>query len=132
MPKVSLRKLEANRANAQHSTGPRTPEGKATSRSNAVKHGFFAKVVMLTQGDVQEDPEEYVKLLAELHMIWPATSKRAEWLIGLLAEDVWRLRRARRFEKGTILTQGGALRTEEAMRQQAILEWEIKHNKPLE
>jgi hypothetical protein len=37
---VSPARLAANRANAQHSTGPRTPEGKARSSRNAVKHGF--------------------------------------------------------------------------------------------
>src|ERR1700729_2163410 len=30
----------ASRANAQHSTGPRTAEGKAASRFNALKHGI--------------------------------------------------------------------------------------------
>ena len=40
---VSPEKLAANRANAQHSTGPKTPEGKARSRENSLKHGFFAR-----------------------------------------------------------------------------------------
>jgi hypothetical protein len=38
-PEFSFR-LAANRANAQKSTGPRTPEGKAQSRMNGVKHGM--------------------------------------------------------------------------------------------
>ena len=40
---VSPEKLAANRANAQHSTGPKTPEGKAKSSQNSRKHGFFAR-----------------------------------------------------------------------------------------
>lgn len=40
---ISDRKLAANRANAQRSTGPRTARGKARSAMNAVKHGVLAK-----------------------------------------------------------------------------------------
>ncbi len=40
---VSPQKLAANRANAQHATGPKTPEGKERSKQNARKHGFFAR-----------------------------------------------------------------------------------------
>ncbi len=38
--------IEANQANAQKSTGPRTMEGKMTSRRNALKHG------LASEGDV--------------------------------------------------------------------------------
>ncbi|MHB9026646.1 MAG: hypothetical protein ACYC7E_21145, partial [Armatimonadota bacterium] len=48
------RQNEANRQNAQHSTGPRTPEGKARSSMNALKHGFFAKEALLPQEDAAE------------------------------------------------------------------------------
>jgi len=40
---ISSRKLAANRANAQRSTGPKTPEGKANSKLNATKHGFTSR-----------------------------------------------------------------------------------------
>jgi len=40
---ISPEKLAANRANAQHSTGPKTLEGKARSAQNSRKHGFFAR-----------------------------------------------------------------------------------------
>ncbi|HUY38700.1 MAG TPA: hypothetical protein VMV13_07705 [Candidatus Binataceae bacterium] len=40
---ISDRKLAANRANAQLSTGPRTARGKARSAMNALKHGIRSK-----------------------------------------------------------------------------------------
>lgn len=40
---TSSRKIEANRRNAQHSTGPKTPEGKAKSSRNATTHGIFVR-----------------------------------------------------------------------------------------
>jgi len=44
-PKQSVRspaQVAASRANAKHSTGPRTQAGKARSRRNALRHGFYA------------------------------------------------------------------------------------------
>ena len=43
----SVAQIEANQTNAQSSTGPRTPEGKAASSINATKHGFFSKHAVL-------------------------------------------------------------------------------------
>jgi hypothetical protein len=40
------RQIAANRANALKSTGPRTLEGKAISRANAVKHGLAADILV--------------------------------------------------------------------------------------
>jgi hypothetical protein len=40
---ASPQKIEANRRNAQRSTGPKTPEGKAKSSQNSITHGIFAK-----------------------------------------------------------------------------------------
>lgn len=45
---VSERRLAANRANTQLSTGPRTPEGKAKSSLNAVKTGLAGRTVLLS------------------------------------------------------------------------------------
>ncbi|WP_435018870.1 hypothetical protein TA3x_000859 [Tundrisphaera sp. TA3] len=46
---VSQKQLEANRNNARRSTGPKTPEGRARSRANALKHGFCSEVVQVPE-----------------------------------------------------------------------------------
>src|ERR1039457_1019770 len=53
--------ITANRANAQKSTGPRSPEGKSASRFNALKHGIDAASLVIPG----EDPAEYDALAAE-------------------------------------------------------------------
>jgi hypothetical protein len=85
----SERQVEANRQNAQRSTGPRTPKGKARVASNALKHGLTGKQLVL----FDENPKDFyafrVGLLNELNPIGD--------LEGVLAEriviDSWRLRR---------------------------------------
>src|SRR5271168_3289867 len=61
---VSPRKLAANRANAQHSTGPKTPEGKERSKQNSYKHGFFARQALPTGEAGDKLWEEYGDLVA--------------------------------------------------------------------
>jgi len=40
------KQFEANRQNAQKSTGPKTPEGRAAVRLNGVKHGLTAETIV--------------------------------------------------------------------------------------
>ena len=47
-------RIQANRANAKKSTGPKTVDGKTRSRANALKHGFCATVLPIPG----EDPEK--------------------------------------------------------------------------
>src|SRR5208282_683535 len=48
--------IEANRLNAQRSTGPKTDEGKARAKLNAITHGMTARTIMPVLP--QEDPKE--------------------------------------------------------------------------
>ena len=65
-PTASPARLAANRANAQKSTGPRTPEGKARSRANAVKHGLTGAGVALPGEDAAAIEEQFM-LIQEQH-----------------------------------------------------------------
>jgi hypothetical protein len=49
---------KANQQNAQHSTGPVTPEGKLKSSLNSTKHGFTGKELFLTPAE-QKPYEEF-------------------------------------------------------------------------
>jgi hypothetical protein len=53
MPASEARIL-ANQANAKLSTGPKTPEGKAISRANALKHGLTGAGIVLPNEDAAE------------------------------------------------------------------------------
>jgi hypothetical protein len=111
MPKQNLseRKLAANRANAQKSTGPRTPQGKARSSMNAVKHGryavkhgLFAQAVVLPD-DRAESPAELNQMRIRLREEIAPTNLMEELIVERLLACHWRLRRAYRFEAIGIL-----------------------------
>jgi len=63
---LSPRELAARRANAKKCTGPRTNDGMATSRLNALKHGFFARDVVNPELDGPARAEEFYSLLDAL------------------------------------------------------------------
>ena len=86
----SHRQIEANRRNALKSTGPTTPEGKACSRCNAVRHGLTAETVI----DVLEDAEDYQRFEAAVIADYDAESAVERELVLRLASVLWRLRRA--------------------------------------
>ena len=52
MSTASLARIEANQRNAALSTGPRTPEGKAASRANSLKHGMTGAGVVVPEQDL--------------------------------------------------------------------------------
>jgi len=51
---TSEARIQANRMNAQRSSGPKTSEGKERSRANALKHGLTGDGVVLPQADAAE------------------------------------------------------------------------------
>ena len=89
--------IDANRRNAQLSTGPRTPEGKAVSRLNALKSGIHAK----SQVVPGEDPAELEALAEGYHQDWAPTSHLECFLVDSLVRADWLLRRLSRIEAET-------------------------------
>ena len=61
---ISEKQLEANRANAQKSTGPRTAEGKRRSALNAVRLGLTAHVSIMSEPD-REAAEAFIQPILE-------------------------------------------------------------------
>jgi hypothetical protein len=94
---ISQRKLNANRANAQKSTGPKTLRGKSYSRRNALKHGLFAKQVEDFQ-NLGATKAEFGDLLKSLCQHYQPVGKAEELEVERIAVCWWRLMRVWRFE----------------------------------
>src|ERR1700730_15121813 len=90
------KQIAANRLNAQKSTGPKTPEGRAAVRLNGVKHGLTAETIVL-KGESESDFTGLLDSLAAEHD--PATPTE-EAIVVQLAMATWRLRRLYHQEAG--------------------------------
>ena len=88
-PSISKARLDANRRNAQKSTGPRTPAGKARSALNAVTHGLRA-VRAVT---FDEPAETFEAVVRQLNREWRPGSVVEVALVEQIAELLWRRRR---------------------------------------
>ncbi len=90
----SQKQIDANRRNALKSTGPKSEEGKAVSRMNALRHGLTADQAVLPH----ENEDEYEKLReGMLESYAPADSAELA-LVEELVNAYWRLLRLRRVE----------------------------------
>jgi hypothetical protein len=98
---TSDRKAEANRRNALKSTGPKTPEGKAAVRLNALTHGLLSREVLLPGEDEDALRELAESLRAELQPVGELEDVLVDRIISLL----WRLRRLGRVEAGIFVKE---------------------------
>jgi hypothetical protein len=86
---ASQKQIEANRRNSQHSTGPRTPAGKAISRGNAMRTGIYAQSLAIRG----EDPRYLEQLTAEYFREWDPVTPRERDLVDSIVRNEWILRR---------------------------------------
>jgi hypothetical protein len=91
---ATTKQIDANRQNAQRSTGPRTPEGKDTTRFNALKSGIDAQAEVIPG----EDPGRLETLIAEYQERFDASTPERRMLVDTLVNCEWMLRRMRRGE----------------------------------
>lgn len=86
---TSTAQIEANRANSQKSTGPRTEAGRAVSAQNATTHGLTSRRALLPGECAEEFKEFYEAIRARYAPDGPLE----EMLVGEIASGAWRLRR---------------------------------------
>jgi hypothetical protein len=91
---ATLSQIEANRLNAQKSTGPRTAQGKAVSSQNALKSGLDAE----SQFVVGEDRSEFAQLQYEYIARFQPLTPEERFQVDTLLRSEWILRRLFRAE----------------------------------
>lgn len=116
--RVTEKQLAANRRNALQSTGPRTPEGQAASRWNALKHGALAQAVIPEPLADYESREDFDALFRSLRQELAPDSVLEDLLVERIATSYWRLARVIRAEAGAI-----AKRQDARVRDAALPDW---------
>ena len=95
---TSLKKVLANRNNAKKSTGPRTENGKAWAKRNAVKHGLRAEHI-ITVGEnkieFEELKDQFVKELQPIDII-------SMQLVNRIVLTAWNLQRSDKIQSGML------------------------------
>ncbi len=86
---ASVAQLNANRLNAQRSTGPRTEAGKANSRFNALTYGLEARSRVIPG----EDPAQFESLAAAYHSQFNPVGPLEDFLVESIVAADWNRRR---------------------------------------
>jgi hypothetical protein len=87
---ISEKQHEANRQNAQHSTGPATSAGKAAASRNAVTYGLRARTLLLPG----EDYRDYQQICAGLEAEWQPQTPTERFYLETMSTAHWLLARA--------------------------------------
>lgn len=90
---ISPRKLAANRANAQRSTGPTTSEGKEKSKLNAVKHGLTARYFPAVIQAGTAEWEHFEAVRTELYGFYQPADPIEELMVEKVTMEYVRYRR---------------------------------------
>jgi hypothetical protein len=91
---TSEKQIAANRANAAKSTGPKSPETKAVSAMNALRHGLTGQVNLMPDED-REAHDKFCTAIVE--SLAPEGALEIQFAQAI-AEDNWRMNRGRAIE----------------------------------
>ncbi len=91
---ATKKQIRANRRNAERSTGPRTEEGKAQSRMNAMVHGLCADRLLTAD----ESAEEFGRFATAMREDLAPVGEFEDVLVQRLIMMQWRARRGWRIE----------------------------------
>jgi hypothetical protein len=91
---LTEKQIEANRRNAQKSTGPATPAGRTISSKNSLKHGLTAREVTVSE----EEAREFAAFRNDIVAALAPVGALEEELVQTIAICSWRLRRVYRLE----------------------------------
>src|ERR1700678_2168918 len=93
------RRAATNRANSQHSTGPKTESGKQRSSQNALRHGLTSQIVVMPTEEL-EACQLHLKSFVEEYDPKGATESN---LVQALADASWRLNRVGALETNLLM-----------------------------
>jgi len=81
--------INANRSNANHSTGAQTQEGREASARNAITKGLYT----FNDFVLPEEADIYQLFVADMHRSCDASDAIEQCLAAEIASAAWRLRR---------------------------------------
>lgn len=97
---TSKKKIEANRRNANKSTGPKTTKGKMFLKTNALKYGILSKEIMSSFLLLEEQKKEFREILIDLNRALSPQGKMEEILLDKIVTLYWRQRAVLKMEIG--------------------------------
>jgi len=132
--------LAANRANAQKSTGPRTPQGKARVSFNAFKHGRYAArpeelAERLLRAGCHREAALYRQVRWQIRQVFRPQAQASWKRLDQLSAWIWcfrtRLRRLRSKPESSLFSDGEAprvtsrtrIRVEDPYRRIGVVFW---------
>ena len=92
---ISDKQQEANRKNAQHSSGPKTPAGKEAIRFNALTYGLRTRASILPD----ENAADYSQLWDELEADWQPQTRTERCYLETMVTSQWLLKRVAESEQ---------------------------------